>query len=39
MQCHPEKNCWNTGYICRHKLKPLTLKGNFKYRLTTVLFL
>ena len=38
MQCHPEKNSWNSRPICRQKLKPLTLKVNFKYRLATVLF-
>jgi hypothetical protein len=34
----PQKNCWSTKPICRHQLKPLTLKGKLKERLATVLY-
>jgi hypothetical protein len=34
----PQKNCGSTKLICRHQLKPLTLKGKLKHRLATVLY-
>ena len=34
----PQQNCWSTKPICRHQLKPLTLKGKVKKRLATVLY-
>jgi hypothetical protein len=34
----PQKNFWSTKPICRHQIKPLTLKGKLKERLATVLY-
>ena len=34
----PQQNFWSTKPICRHKSKPLTLKGKLKERLATVLY-
>jgi hypothetical protein len=34
----PQQNCWSTEPICRHPIKPLTLKGKLKERLATVLY-